>query len=119
MKKSRQVTLTVVAAVALAGCQRRMDPCESATFDPTACGDAIRNGGYYWRGTWFPMAYHNPYPYYYDSYRRYVYGGGRVTGAPSGAYLRPSTGGTSSTHGSGEVTRGGFGSTGAGHGAGA
>ena len=113
MKKSAKVTLTVVAAVGLASCGRsRRDPCESAYFNEAACQDAVRSGGYYWGGSWYPMTYHYPYPYYYDHYRTYVGNGGRVYSAPSGSYYRGS--GTSSPG----VTRGGFGSTGAGHGAG-
>ena len=87
MKKSAKVTLTVVAVVGLASCgRRRMDPCEASYFNQQACQEAIDSGGYYWRGSWFPMVYHYPYPYYFDSYRGYVSHGGRVYTAPSGAY---------------------------------
>jgi hypothetical protein len=110
MKKSAKVTLTVVAAVGLASCGRsRRDPCDQSFFDEMACQDAVRGGGYYYGGSWYPMVYSNPYPYYYDHYRTYVSGGGRVVGAPAGSYARP--GGASSSG----VERGGFGSTGAGH----
>lgn len=131
MKKSAQVTLTVVAAVGLASCgRRRMDPCQPASFSQQACQEAIDGGGYYWQGSWFPMVYHSPYPYYYDSYRGYVSHGGRIYSAPTGAYshssastpssAKPSSasGSSSSSSPSSGVTRGGFGSTGAGHGAG-
>ena len=60
------------------------------------------------------MTYSYPYPFYYDSYRSYVSRGGRNYPAATGAYTHG--GGSSSSH---SVTRGGFGSTGAGHGAGA
>jgi hypothetical protein len=110
MKKSTKVTLTVVAAMGLAACRRHADPCESATFDATACSDAIRNGGYYWSGRWYPMSYSYPYPYYFDSYRTYVQRGGPVAAAPVGSYAAPAGAPASG------VTRGGFGSTGAGHG---
>ena len=94
MKKSAKVTLTAVAAMGLAACGRRHpDPCEAATFNEQACQQAVQSGGYYWQGSWYPLVYHYPYPYYYDSYRRRL---------SSGA----------------AVVRGGFGSTGAGHGAG-
>jgi hypothetical protein len=121
MKKSAKVTLTVVAAVGLAGCgRRRMDPCQASSFDEQACQDAVRSGGYYWGGTWVPMRYGNPYPYYYDSYRSYTSRGGRVVTAPSNSYSRPAAGsgnpGSSTSHG---VSRGGFGSVGAGHSSGA
>ena len=105
MKKSMQVTLTVVAAMGMAACQRRVDPCESSYFDEQACEQAVRSGGYYWHGSWYPMVYHYPYPYYYDSYRTYVQRGGRIRSASPGAYSHPGSG----------VTRGGFGSTGASH----
>ena len=115
MKKSSKVTLTVVAAMGLASCGRsRRDPCEQATFDEMACQDAVRSGGYYYGGSWYPMTYHYPYPYYYDHYRTYVGSGGRVVTVPAGTYARPAGGVTSSPG----VQRGGFGSIGAGHGAG-
>jgi hypothetical protein len=116
MKKSTRVTLTVVAAVGLASCGRsRRDPCDTAYFNDFACQEAVRSGGYYWGGSWVPMRYGYPYPYYYDHYRTYVGSGGRVYSAPSGSYARP---GGSSAPASG-VTRGGFGSTGGGHSSGA
>ena len=115
MKKSTKVTLTVVAAMGLASCGRsRPDPCEQGSFNEMACQDAVRSGGYYYGGSWYPMVYSNPYPYYYDHYRTYVSGGGRVVGAPAGSYARP--GGATSSPG---VERGGFGSTGAAHSSGA
>jgi hypothetical protein len=55
------------------------------------------------------MTYYQPYPYYYDSYRSYVDRGGQESAAPAEAYGRSGAAG---------VTRGGFGETGAGHGAG-
>ena len=109
MKKSTKVSLTVVAAMGLTACHRRVDPCESTYFDAQACQNAVQGGGYYWRGSWYPMVYHYPYPYYYDSYRTYVQRGGTVRSAPSGSYSHPSAGAPSST------PRGGFGSTGASH----
>ena len=119
MKKSTKVTLTVVAAVGLASCGRaRRDPCDRAYYDDLACQDAIRSGGYFWGGTWVPMRYSYPYPYYYDQYRSYAGSGGRVYSAPSGIYAKPA-GGVSSHGSSSGVTRGGFGSTGAGHSGGA
>ena len=115
MKKSAKVTLTVVAAVGLASCGRsRRDPCDQGSFSEMACQDAVRSGGYYYGGSWFPMMYRYPYPYYYDSYRTYTSHGGRVVTAPAGSYARP--GGATSSPG---VEHGGFGSTGAGHSSGA
>jgi hypothetical protein len=107
MRKSVQVTLTVVATVALAGCnRRRLDPCDSATFNEMACQQAVQSGGYYWNGSWFPMVYSHPYPYYYDHYHSYVSRGGSVVSAPGTSYGRPG----------GSVVRGGFGSSGEAHG---
>ena len=54
-----------------------------------ACQDAVRSGGYYYGGSWYPMMYRYPYPYYYDSYRTYVSNGGRVVAVPAGSYARP------------------------------
>jgi hypothetical protein len=116
MKRSSQVTLTVVAAIGLAGCSRRYDPCDERSFDALACTDAIRGGGYYWHGSWVPMSYGHPYPYYYDAYRSRINRGGAVVAAPAGAYVRPAGGGAGTPAGS--VKRGGFGSTGAAHGSG-
>jgi hypothetical protein len=118
MKKSAKVTLSVVAAVGLASCGRgRRDPCQSEYFNEMACQDAVRDGGYYWGGTWYPTAYRYPYPYYYDGYRRHILSGGSVGAAPAGTYAKPpgktfGTGGDTSS--SGGTVRGGFGSTGAG-----
>ena len=106
MKKSAHITLTLAAAMGMAACGRnRPDPCEAATFNEQACNEAVRNGGYYYGGSWVPMAYRYPYPYYYDMYRGYTSRGGSVASAPSGSYAAPASG----------VTRGGFGSTGASH----
>ena len=77
-----------------------------------ACQEAIRNGGYYYGGSWFPMTYSNPYPYYYDSYRGYVSHGGSVSTAPYASYSRPAGAPASG------VERGGFGSSGGGDAAG-
>src|SRR5260370_23738199 len=114
MKKSSKVTLTIVAVVGLASCGRsRRDPCDSPYYNDLACQDAIRSGGYYWGGSWVPMRYSYPYPYYYDHYRGYVGSGGRVYSTPYSTYARPgSSGATTSSPG---VPRGGFGSTGASH----
>ena len=108
MKKSTKVTLTVVAAVGLASCGRsRRDPCDRESFNEMACQDAVCNGGYYFGGSWYPMAYSYPYPYYYDHYRTFVSNGGRSVTVPAGSYSSPAG-----------VERGGFGSTGAAHGSG-
>lgn len=110
MRKSVQVTLTLVAGVALSACgARRADPCDSATFDDQACRDAVAKGGYYWDGSWYPVNYSHPYPYYYDSYRDYVAKGGTSVAAPAGSY----------SPAAGAAERGGFGESGAAHGGGA
>ncbi|MGD0046031.1 MAG: hypothetical protein ABSE42_03355 [Bryobacteraceae bacterium] len=109
MRKSVQVTLTVAAGVALAACGSnsadRANPCDAATFSEQACQDAIAKGGYFWDGTWVPMNYSHPYPYYYGSYHAYISNGGTVTAAPAGAY----------SPAAGSVERGGFGDAGAAH----
>src|SRR5215467_5089746 len=105
MKKSGQVQLTLVAAMALAGCGLSYDPCRPETFNPEACQQAIYDRGYYYHGSWSPMRYSHSYPYYYNSYAYHVSGGGLVRPAPFGSYSRPAG-----------VARGGFGSTGS-HGA--
>jgi len=116
MKKSAKVTLTAVAAMGLAMCGRRHpDPCSAATFNQMACEEAVRSRGYYWQGTWYPMTYSYPYPYYYDSYRRYTSSGGTVVSAPGISYGRPSAAAPAASSG---VERGGFGSTGSSHGGG-
>ena len=79
MKRSTQVTLTVVAVMGLASCARRRDPCESQYFNDMACQEAVRSGGYYWGGSWYPMTYHYPYPYYYGP-SFYFYSGPRFYG---------------------------------------
>lgn len=106
MKKSSQVTLTMFAALVLAGCSRRYDPCAAETFSVYACQQAVEQGGYYYGGTWYYMHYGHPYPYYYDGYHSYVSRGGSVHSYASSSYASPS----------GSVARGGFGSTGSAHG---
>jgi hypothetical protein len=105
MKKSAQVTLTVVAALGLTGCSRRPDPCAAETFNPDACQEAVRDGGYYYGGHWYGMPYGHSYPYYYNNYYSHVSRGGSVHAYSSSSYAHPAGG----------VARGGFGSTG--HGA--
>lgn len=118
MKKSVQITLTVVAAMGLAArAQSRLDPCVQSTFNEQACQEAVRAHGYCWNGKWVRLTYNYPYPYYYDLYAEYVALGGTVTPAEVGACR----GGLaafihSGSHG---ASHGGFGSTGAGHCAGA
>ena len=111
MKRSSKVTLTVVAAMGLAGCARRYDPCEAQYFNATACNDAVQGGGYFWHGSWYPMRYRYAYPIYFDAYQRHVSSGGKIFGTPSGTYARPAGG----VHTGGAVTRGGFGGIGGGH----
>ena len=77
------------------------------TFNEQFCQEAVRSGGYYWNGSWYPMAYRNPYPFYYDSYQSYRASGGQTDPAPGISYSRPA----------GSVERGGFGATGEAHGA--
>jgi hypothetical protein len=107
MKRSRSVTLTIVAAIAAASCSRRPpDPCDNSSWDSHACEDAVRDRGYYYNGAWYPRSYAYPYSYYSSQYGTYAQRG-EAHSASSGTFARPSSGG---------VVRGGFGSTGAGHG---
>jgi hypothetical protein len=111
VKKSSKVTLTLMAALGAAGCGHRgVDPCDAATYNDAACLQAVKDGGYYWGGSWVPRTYYQPYSYYHDSYGAFVDGGGAEKAAPAGAY--------SSSGDPAGVTRGGFGETGAAHGAG-
>jgi hypothetical protein len=110
MKKSSQVTLTLVAALGMAACSRGgPDPCENRTFNEQACLQAVKSGGYYWNGKWVPVTYYFPYSHYYDSHQSSVESGGQGGSAASGVAGHP---------GDPAVTRGGFGETGASHGAG-
>jgi hypothetical protein len=107
MRRSVGVTFTVITAAAFAGCGRRApDPCAAATFSEQACQNAVHSGGYYWNGRWYPMMYRNPYTFYYDGWRGYQAGGGTSSAVPASAYGQP-----------GGAERGGFGTTGEGHGA--
>jgi hypothetical protein len=72
----------------------------AATFNNQACQQAVASSGYYYNGSWFPVQYHHPYPYYYDSYVGYVSSGGVVESDPTTSYS------------SAGVERGGFGATG-------
>jgi len=104
MKKPASITVTLAAAAAMTACSRRgPDPCQPATFNEQACQDAVHTGGYFWHGSWYPLAYRYPYPYYYDSYRSYVSRGGTVAAPAASSYSRPGGAG---------VERGGFGSSG-------
>ena len=107
MKKSSQVTLTILAAVALAGCGRRYDPCDARYFNDLACRDAIRQGGYYYHDVWYRTSYDHPYSYYYNSYHTHVALGGYSSASSYSSY----------SHSSSSVARGGFGATGS-HGSG-
>jgi hypothetical protein len=115
MKRSSSVTLTIVAAMGIAARAQAADPCNAGTFNTTACKTAIHGGGYCSGGAWLPVAYTNPYPYYYDLYRGYLSGGGSV--APAGVEkCRRTASGWISSHG---VSHGGFGAAGHGGHAGA
>jgi hypothetical protein len=118
MKKSAQITLTLVAAMGIAArAQSRPDPCVQSTFNEQACQEAVRANGYCWNGKWVRLKYHYPFPYYYDLYAEYLLLGGAPTPAEVGT-CRGSLGRFISVH-SGGASHGGFGSTGAGHCAGA
>jgi hypothetical protein len=113
--KSPSVVLTVAAAMGIAAHgQQGADPCDAATFNAKVCKTAVRHNGYCAGGVWVPMTYQQHYPYYYDSFQQYQSGGNLASPALDGNCKRPSTG-FFGVHG---ASRGGFGSTGAGHHAG-
>lgn len=118
MKKSANVTLTLVAAMGIAArAQQRPEPCEAATFNEQACHEAIQAGGYCWNGKWVRLTYHYPFPYYYDLYWEHVTQGGVVSPAQVGT-CRPWLRTIMAAHGhgaSGGAAHGGFGSSGACH----
>ena len=108
--KSAQVTLTIVASIGLAArAQPRTDPCSPFNFNEKGCQAAVEQGGYCSGGGWVAGAYHEQYPYYYDTYRNYVSAGGTVTPARIERCRRSGGGG----HGfAAFIGRGGFGATG-------
>jgi hypothetical protein len=77
MKKSAQVTLTVLAAVGAARAQQAANPCGPSSFNPAACQAAVKFHGYCDGATWVPQQYQK-YPYYYGLYRAYASAGGIV-----------------------------------------
>lgn len=99
MKKSAQVTLTVLAAVGAMHAQQSPNPCGPNSFSPAACRAAVKLHGYCDGATWVPQQYRK-YPYYYGLYQAYSSAGGIVTAAPAST-CRSTT------------MRGGFGSRGA------
>ncbi|MCU1336951.1 MAG: hypothetical protein JWO19_2532 [Bryobacterales bacterium] len=112
IKKSSRVVLTVAAAMSMvARGQQPRDPCESASFNTKACKIAVQRKGYCDGSAWVPATYQESYPYYYDSYQAYLATGGVVTAAEAGNCRRPHYG----LFGGRGLSRGGFGSTGAGH----
>jgi hypothetical protein len=113
MKKSPQVTLTIVAAVSLgaAKADSRPDPCAAAMFNEQACQAAIQNRGYCLEDRWVPMRYSYPYPYYYDQYQVHALLVGPATPFEAGTCEHRHIGGA---HGvvAGTAARGGFGAHG-------
>lgn len=111
-KKSARVVLTVAAAMGMAARgQLPPDPCDAGTFNTKACKVAVTHQGYCDGATFVPMIYRERYPYYYDSYQAYLANGGAATAAVAGNCRHPHSG-IFGVHG---VSRGGFGSIGAGH----
>lgn len=117
-RRSTAVPLSIVpmlaAAVTMTACDSRvpMDPCEPASYMQTACDSAVVHRGYWYGGTWYPHVYSYLPLYYYNDYRSYVGGGGRVRSYAPTIYAPPSA-----TPSRANVVRGGFGSIGEGHGA--
>ena len=114
VKKSARVVLTVAAAMGMtARGQLAPDPCDAGTFNTKACKVAVKHMGYCDGSAFVPMTYSERYPYYYDSYQAYLANGGIATAAEAGNCRRPH-----SNYFGTPVSRGGFGSTGAGRHAG-
>ena len=109
VKRSKRVTLTVVAVMGLAGRGlEAADPCDASTFNGKACKIALKQGGYCFNGETRVVNYPESYPYYYNLYQLHVMQGGAVTPA----VVDPCTRHWGGSHG---VSRGGFGSTCAAH----
>ena len=116
MKKSANITLTVVAAVGIAAhAAPRPDPCAAANFNEQACRAAIQDRGYCWNGRWVGMKYHYPFPFYYDAYQEYVDLGGLVSPAAVGSCTQRAATRSHFVSGSHTAARAGFGSSGACH----
>jgi hypothetical protein len=112
VKKSSQVTLTIVAAVSLAAADPKPDPCGAATFDEQACQAAILQRGYCLGDRWVSMRYSYPYPYYYDQYQVHALLVGPAAPFPAGTCAHR----TGGAHGfAAAAARGGFGAHGCGH----
>ena len=88
MKKSAQVTLTVLAAMGYARAQQSANPCAPGSFNPQACRSAVKAHGYCDGATWTPQDYQR-YPYYYDLYRVYSSAGGASAPVPAGSCQVP------------------------------
>jgi len=112
VKKSTNISLTLLAAASFAVCgQSRPDPCAAATFNQQACEAAVQNRGYCWNGRWIKLRYHYPYPYYFDAYQAHLASGGAVI--PATVDTCGPRHGLSGAHG--VASRAGFGACGAGH----
>jgi hypothetical protein len=81
MKKSVQVSLTVLAAMAAAKAQTAPNPCLPANFNEKACQTAVKSHGYCSGGAWVSQQFQK-YPYYYDFYQAYSSAGGQAMAAP-------------------------------------
>lgn len=94
MKKSANIQLLFLNSLMLSAvaCQQSMppgvDPCFDQTFNQPACEAAVQNRGYHYHGSWVPMFYPNPYPFYLDRHNSYVARGGTVYSSPAFMYAR-------------------------------
>jgi hypothetical protein len=115
-RRSGAVPLTIVPALAAlmsaAGCNssRMLDPCEARSYDQVACDSAVTHHGYWYGGTWYPHNYAYLPIFYYNGYRSYVGGGGRVQSFAPTVYAPPSA-----TPSRPALVRSGFGGIGEGH----
>lgn len=135
MKRSGQVGLVLLTALGLASCGRSSkpqpaavvnppseaagtsqatmawdnkprDPCAQQYFDENLCRSAVDHRGYHYGGTWIPMIYSRPYDSYYSAHRTFLSSGGSYSPTPVEVY-HPGF----KAPASGEIVRGGFGTT--------
>jgi hypothetical protein len=91
MKKSASIQLFFVNTIVIgvSGCDSEpppVDPCNTSTFNGTACETAVQEKGYHYHGAWIPMVYPNPYLFYYAGYTRAIGAGRPVYSAPASVY---------------------------------
>ena len=91
MKKSTSIQLFFVNSIVigLSGCDSEpppVDPCNTNTFNASACEVAVQDRGYHYHGAWIPFVYPSPYLFYYSGYTRAVAAGRPIYAAPASVY---------------------------------